>query len=177
MGTEVAIRAARPEDLPRLTEIYNYYVVHSPATFDLEAKTVEERREWFAQFGPVGRYRLVVAEQAGVVVGHAGTTRWRVKPAYNGTVETTIYCAPEAVGRGTGVRLYAALFAALAGEDVHRIVAGYTLPNAASARLHERCGFRMAGVFSEVGYKFGRHWDVCWMERAGPDVSESSIRG
>lgn len=163
----IAIRAAREDDVPRLTEIYNYYVVHSPATFDLEPKSVAERREWFAQFGATGRYRLLVAEEDGVVAGYAGTMRWRAKPAYSGTVETTIYCAPEAVGRGVGVRLYEALFAALENEDVHRMVAGYVPPNPASARLHERCGFRAVGVFSEVGFKFGKYWDVCWLERAG----------
>ena len=162
----VSIRTARMDDLPRLTEIYNHYVLHSPATFDLEPKSLDERRQWFAQFAAAGRYRLLVAEDAGVLLGYAGTTRWRAKPAYSSTVETTSYCAPEAVGRGIGARLYTALFEALQGEDVHRIVAGYVPPNAASARLHERCGFRGVGVFSEVGFKFGKYWDVCWLERA-----------
>jgi phosphinothricin acetyltransferase len=164
----VMVRAARVEDLPRLTEIYNHYVLHSPATFDLEPKSVDERREWFAPFADTGRYRLIVAEDAGSVVGYAGTMRWRAKPAYSGTVETTIYCAPGAVGRGIGIRLYETLFEALKGEDVHRMVAGYVPPNEASARLHDRCGFRVVGTFSEVGFKFGRYWDVCWLERPGP---------
>lgn len=166
--SQLTFRPARPDDLPRLTEIYNHYVVHSPATFDLEPKSVDERRDWFAQFADTGRYRLIVAEEAGQVLGYAGATRWRAKPAYSETVETTIYCAPEAIGRGIGARLYAALFAALKDEDVHRIVAGYVPPNEASARLHQRCGFRPVGVFTEVGYKFGKYWDVCWLERPGP---------
>lgn len=159
------VRAARREDLPRLTEIYNHYVVHSPATFDLEPKTVAERGEWFAQFAETGRHRLMVAEENGVVLGYAGTMRFRAKPAYSATVETTIYCAPEAVGRGVGAQLYAGLFAALAGEEVHRVVAGYVPPNPRSAELHEQFGFRPVGVFTEQGYKFGRYWDVCWLER------------
>jgi phosphinothricin acetyltransferase len=163
----LTLRAARGEDVPRLMEIYNYAVVHLPATFDLEAKTLEERQAWFAQFAETGRYRLLVAEAEGTVLGYAGTTRWRPKPAYETTVETTIYCAPEAAGRGAGTRLYAALFETLAGEDVHRYVAGYVPPNTASARLHARFGFREVGTFHEVGYKFGRYWDVCWLERAG----------
>ena len=159
------IRPASASDLPRLTEIYNHYVVHSPATFDLQPKTVGERAEWFAQFAETGRHRLMVAEGDGGLLGYAGTTRFRAKPGYQRTVETTIYCAPEAVGRGVGVQLYTALFAAIAGEDVHRIVAGYVPPNRASERLHARMGFRVVGVFTEQGYKLGRYWDVCWMER------------
>lgn len=91
----LALRAARSEDLPRLTEIYNHYVIHSPATFDLEPKTLEQRADWVAQFAATGRHRLIVAEEAGTVLSYAGTTRFRLKPAYDRTVETTIYCAPE----------------------------------------------------------------------------------
>lgn len=159
------LRAARSEDLPRLTQIYNHYVLQSPATFDLEPKTLQQRAEWFAQFATTGRYRLIIAEEAGTVVGYAGTTRFRVKPAYDRTVETTVYCAPEAIGRGIRARLYTALFETLANEDVHRIVAGFVPPNPASEKLHQRFGFKVVGIFTEQGYKFGRYWDVCWMER------------
>jgi phosphinothricin acetyltransferase len=163
---EVRIRPAVCADLARLTEIYNYYVVNTPVTFDIEPYTVERRADWFGQFAPAGRYRLLVAESEAGVAGYAGTMRWRPKAAYDTTVETTIYCAHDAVGKGIGSRLYAALFEELRGEDVHRYVAGYTMPNAATAALHERLGFKMVGVFSEVGRKFGKYWDVCWMERA-----------
>jgi phosphinothricin acetyltransferase len=162
---EIHVRPADRSDLPRLTEIYNYFVVNTPVTFDVEPTTVERRGAWFEQFALTGCYRLVVAEENGLVVGYAGTTRFRVKPAYETTVETTIYCSPETVGKGIGSRLYAALFEAIADEDIHRIVAGYTLPNPASAALHARFGFKPIGVFSEVGRKFGRYWDVAWTER------------
>jgi phosphinothricin acetyltransferase len=161
----VHIRPAIRDDLPRLTEIYNHYVVHSPVTFDLEPYTVERRLPWFAQFGSTGRYRLLVAEESGVVLGYAGTTRFRMKPAYDPTVETTIYCASDNTRRGLGSSLYSALFEAIANEDIHRIVAGFALPNPASQALHERFGFKLVGIFHENGRKFGRYWDVAWTER------------
>ncbi len=154
------------DDLPRLTEIYNYYILHTPVTFDIEPYTVERREPWFAQFGDSGRHRLLVAEFDGTVLGYAGTTRFRPKAAYDTTVETTVYCAPEAIGKGIGSKLYTKLFELLKGEDVHRFVAGYALPNAATEALHRRFGFKVVGVFSEVGRKFGKYWDVCWVERA-----------
>jgi phosphinothricin acetyltransferase len=165
--SKMLIRSAERADLARITEIYNYYVLNTPVTFDVEAYTVERREAWFAQFGVSGRYRLIVAEENGVVKGYAGTTRFRPKAAYETTVETTIYCAPEAVGKGMGVRLYSELFARLKSEDIHRFVAGYALPNAASEALHRRFGFKVVGVFSENGRKFGKYWDVCWTERMG----------
>lgn len=161
----VSIRVATLADLPRLTEIYNHYVVNTPVTFDVEPYTVERRRMWFDQFAPTGRYRLLVAEEQGIVLGYAGTTRFRPKSAYDTSVETTVYCAPEATGRGIGARLYSALFSSIAGEDIHRILAGYALPNPASAALHERFGFTLVGVFTENGRKLGRYWDVAWSQR------------
>ena len=160
------IRTVERADLARLTEIYNYYVLNTPVTFDVEPYTVERREVWLAQFSATGRHRLIVAEKDGVVLGYAGTTRFRPKAAYETTVETSVYCAPEAVGKGIGRRLYAELFEMVTGEDIHRFVAGYVLPNAASEALHRRFGFKAVGVFGENGRKFGKYWDVCWAERA-----------
>ncbi len=165
--SETRIRTAERRDLARITEIYNYYVLNTPVTFDVEAYTVERRETWFGQFGSTGRHRLLVAEEDGAVMGYAGTTRFRPKAAYETTVETAIYCAPEAVGKGMGRRLYTELFELLRGEDIHRFVAGYALPNAATEALHRRFGFKVVGVFSENGRKFGKYWDVRWVERWG----------
>jgi phosphinothricin acetyltransferase len=159
------IRAATLSDLPRLTEIYNHYVVNTAVTFDIEPYTLERRAKWFEQFGLSGRYRLLVAEDGSGILGYAGSTRFRPKAAYDTTVETTIYCAADAVHKGAGSKLYSALFGALAREDIHKVVAGYTLPNPASEALHARFGFKPVGVFHENGRKFGRYWDVAWLER------------
>ena len=162
----VTIRAGREDDLPALTQIYNHFVEHTHITFDLEPFTVESRREWFGHYAATGRHRLQVAETAdGDVVGYATSGRFRDKPAYAPSVETTVYCAPDAAGHGIGSALYASLFAALEGEDVHRAYAGVALPNDASLALHRRFGFVEIGTFHEVGRKFGKWWDVTWLER------------
>jgi phosphinothricin acetyltransferase len=159
-------RPAILADLPALTDIYNHYVVNTTVTFDLRPFTPEERRRWFDDHHVAGRHRLVVAvDGAGGVVGYASTSRWRPKAAYDTTVESSVYCRPDAVGRGYGRRLYEALFESIAHEDVHRIVAGVSMPNPASVALHERLGFRPVGVFPGVGRKFDRYWDVAWFER------------
>ncbi len=159
------VRPARRSDLERLTEIYNHYVTETAVTFDTAPFRARDRIAWWRQFGTSGRHRLFVAETSDGVVGYAGSTRFRPKPAYDPTVETTIYCAPGAVGRGVGTSLYERLFRSLAAEDVTTLVAGYTLPNPASAALHARFGFRPVGVFPRVGRKFGRYWDVQWLSR------------
>ena len=160
------IRAAVDADLTALTEIYNHYIVHTPITFDLNPVTPDERRPWFSEHAAEGRHRLLVAEEDGRVMGYASTSRFRPKAAYDTTVESSVYCRAGAVGRGIGTMLYRELFQSIAGEDVHQIVAGVTQPNAASVALHTRAGFQPVGVFSSVGRKFDRYWDVAWFQRA-----------
>ena len=163
------IRDATLADLPALTDILNHYIVHTPITFDVEPYAVDARREWFDEHAASGKHRLVVAEDAGQVVGYATTSRWRPKAAYGTTVESSVYCRHDACGRGIGSLLYRSLFDAIRSEDIHMIVAGATLPNAASVALHERLGFRQVGVFSAVGRKFDQYWDVAWFQRPMKD--------
>jgi phosphinothricin acetyltransferase len=162
----ITVRPAVLDDLPALTAIYNHYIVHTTITFDLQPFEPAGRRAWFDEHAPAGRHRLLVAAEAdGSAAGYATTSRWRPKAAYETTVESSVYCRADAVGRGIGTQLYTALFAALADQDIHRVVAGIGQPNPASVALHERFGFRRVGVFSSVGRKFGQYWDVAWFER------------
>jgi phosphinothricin acetyltransferase len=168
----VVVRPARAEDVPRLTEIYNHYIVNTPVTFDLEPFTVEQRMEWFSHYSTAGRHRLLVAERDGVVMGYTSTSRFRPKQAYETTVEMTIICAPESTGCGIGSRLYSEILPLMRLEDVHMAIAGITMPNDASCALHEKFGFRRVALEPEVGRKFERYWDVAWYMRqvhANPD--------
>jgi phosphinothricin acetyltransferase len=161
----LSIRRAEHADLPALRDIYNHYAVHTPVNFDIEARTMAEREEWFAQFAPSGRYQCFVAEEGSRVIAYAGSTRFKEKAAYQTTIEMTIYCAPDRGRQGLGRRLYTRLFEALKGEDIHRAYAGVTLPNPGSVAIHEAFGFRHVGTYSEVGRKFGKYWDVgLWLK-------------
>ena len=165
----VTIRRGTEADIGAINDIYNHYIRETPITFDVEEWTLEQRREWFKKFAETGRHQLFVAEDGGRIVGFAGTGMFRPKQAYETSPEVTIYCAHDATARGIGTALYTRLFDALRGEDIHSIVAGITLPNDASCRLHESFGFRRAGVFHGVGRKFDRYWDVAWYERIADD--------
>ena len=160
------LRTGTRADLPRIVEIYNHYVANSVATFDTTPIRVEDRHEWIEQFGD-DRHRLLVLEQDGIVQGYAYSGRVRPRAAYDRSVETSIYLAPDTIGQGLGEQLYGALLGHLDGTDVHRIYGVITLPNPGSVRLHERLGFREVGRLTECGLKFGKWWDVAWLERPG----------
>ncbi|WP_333740023.1 GNAT family N-acetyltransferase [Streptomyces sp. IBSBF 2806] len=172
--TEVQVRPGVEADLDALTSLYNHYVRETAVTFDTVAFTAEERRPWLLSHPEDGPYRLMVATEpdsqdipgtSQEILGYATSSPYRPKAAYSTSVEVTVYVAPHAGRRGIGTLLYKALFEALADEDLHRAYAGIAQPNEASARLHERFGFRPVGTYREVGRKFGRYWDVAWYEK------------
>jgi phosphinothricin acetyltransferase len=162
---KVTVRAATEQDLAQLNDIYNRYVIETHFTFDVEPMTLEARLEWFGHYDSTGRYRVLAGVSDATVIGYASSSRWRPKPAYDTSVETSIYLAPDAVGRGIGTKLYEELFKQLQREVVHRAYAGIALPNQASIALHERIGFKRVAHFTEQGRKFDRYWDVSWYEK------------
>lgn len=165
MASETILRPATIDDLPRLTDIYNHYVVETPTTFDTVPFSVDERREWFGHYSDSGRHRLIVAERGGIVLGYTTSSRFSDRAAYDTTVETTILCAPEFVGQGIGRLMYAALFDALASEDVHTAVARVTMPNRGSHDIHLHFGFTEMGNMRDAGRKFDRYWDVAFYQK------------
>lgn len=165
----VIVRDYRAMDIEALTALYNYYILETTITFDLQPYTAQQRQEmWMSHYASSGRYRLLVAEREGQLVGYATSSKLRVKAAYDTSVETSVYLSSAAQGYGIGTQLYSALFEALAAEDVHRAYACITLPNEASMAIHQKFGFEQVGLFREVGRKFDRYWDVAWLERAMP---------
>ncbi|MFD0022186.1 GNAT family N-acetyltransferase [Streptomyces sp. NPDC058382] len=175
-GTDTQVRPGMESDLEALTDIYNHYVRETALTFDTVPFTADQRLPWLRSHPVDGPHRLLVAQDVRNVngpgngrvpriLGYATSSAFRPKPAYSTSVEVSVYCAPSAAGRGIGTLLYAALFEALAEEDLHRAYAGITQPNEASVRLHDHFGFRHLGTYEEVGRKFDRYWDVAWYEK------------
>ena len=163
--SRVRVRYGDPGDAAALNDLYNHYILNTPITFEIEAWSLEQRLSWLAGFQQTGPYRLLVAEQESVVLGFACSHRYHERAAYSTTIETSIYCRPEASGKGIGTLLYGALFEALKGEPVHMAIAGVTLPNDASVAVHRKFGFQPVGVTHAVGRKLGQYWDVAWFEK------------
>lgn len=154
------IRKATIEDLPALTDIYNYEVEYGTSTMDLTPKTLEERREWFYQHG-TSRHPLFVAEIDGTVVGYVTLSPYREKEAYRSTAELSIYVALEARGQGVASALMEYVLEQVRqNKEIHTVVSVITGGNKASRKLHEKFGFTFCGTIREVGMKFGHYLDI-----------------
>ena len=160
------IETVRCSDAPALLALRNHYIAHSFATFDEAPLRLATVQDWIAGFAATGPHRLLVARDGERLLGFCSSQPYRAHPAFARTIETSIYVAPDATGTGVGSALYERLFAALAGEGLHRAVVGIALPNQASIRLHARFGFRPVGVFDEYAHKNGRAISSQWMQRA-----------
>lgn len=161
------VRDAHVGDLPAIAAIYTHYVLRTAITFNTEVRTPREWNERFEREIASGPYDLLVAELDGTVAGYVETQRFRPKPAYDRSVELSIYVAPDAQRHGLGSALYGELLGRLEASEVfHRAYSVIALPNEGSVAFHERWGFVHRGTLTEVGFKFGRYLDVAYHERA-----------
>jgi phosphinothricin acetyltransferase len=158
----LSIRLATVEDVDAINDIYNHYVQSSVCTFHLEPVTRKKRSEWFEAHK--GRYGVTVAEMDGAVVGWASLSNHRPRPAYDGTVESSVYIHKDFHRQGLGRVLMVDLIERARHVGFHTIVAGAEASQVASIGLHEQLGFVQVARFKEVGYKFGAWCDTVFMQ-------------
>jgi L-amino acid N-acyltransferase YncA len=156
------IREAQYSDAESIAEIYNYYIHNTIITFEMEPVSTEEIASRMEKYKQVGDY--LVYEEDRVVIGYCYVSRFRERKAYENTVESTIYLKHGLGGKGVGFQLYSELLSRISAK-YHVIIAGIALPNDASVRLHEKCGFKKIGHFSEVGRKFEKWIDVGFWQK------------
>jgi L-amino acid N-acyltransferase YncA len=164
-GLAPLVRDSTSADIPAIQTIYGHHVIHGVASFEDAAPDVEEmtrRRDEVLAAG----LPYLVAELDGAVAGFACATRYRSRPAYRNSLETTVYIAPEALGQGAGRALLGVLVERCAGLGYRQIIGVIgDSDNTASIKLHEAVGFRQAGLLRSVGFKHGRWLDSVFMQR------------
>ena len=160
---EYVVREGMTADLRAILEIYNDAVLHSTATFDLEPRTWEEHRRWFAEHRPP--YQVLVAAVGDIVAGWGGLSPFRTRPGYRFTAQDSIYVHKDFHRQGVGAALLDRLIEAAQHGGFHSIMALIDGDNTVSIHLHERFGFREVGTFREVGFKFDRWLDVVHMQK------------
>ena len=160
-----ATRQAVDSDLPAITALYGAEVVGGTATFETTPPGLEEMTRRFAA---VQQHALpwLVAETDGRFAGYAYASPFRPRPAYRYGVEVSIYVEAHARRRGVGRALLEGLIAQTRDRGLRHLIGAISdsATSEASIALHRARGFRDAGVYRQVGWKFERWLDVTLMQ-------------
>ena len=167
---EIRIRAVTLEDAKELLGIYRPYVEHTAITFEYETPSAEEFRERIQKV--LGKFPYLAAEGDGKILGYAYVSSFKERAAYDWAVETSIYVDENRKRSGIGRKLHTALEQALREQGILNMEACIAYPRGEdkyltgdSAQFHARLGYRLVGQFYKCGYKFGRWYDMIWMEK------------
>jgi phosphinothricin acetyltransferase len=163
------IRLATESDLPAINDIYNYYVLRSTCTYQLEPETLDARRAWFGAHSPE-KYPVTVMEERGQVLGWGSLSKFRDRAAYDPTVEASVYIHHEHHRRGFGKVILVDLIDRARAAGFHSLIGGASAEQTASIRLQESLGFETIAHFKQVGYKFGQWLDVVFLQLMLSDV-------
>lgn len=168
--SEVEIRIASLRDAKALLHIYEYYVKNTAISFEYEVPTIEEFKRRMTN--TLKKYPYLTAVKDNEILGYAYAGPFVGRAAYDWSAELTIYLAPKKRKQGIGKKLYKALEEALAESGIQNLYACIGYPEVPdeyltknSAEFHEHLGYTKAGQFHKCGYKFGRWYDMIWMEK------------
>lgn len=164
------IRDAKIADARHLLEIYDYYVKNTAITFEYETPSLDEFTARMQN--TMKRYPYLVIEKDGRIVGYAYAGVFKDRAAYDRSCETTIYIDRNERKNGLGRMLYEALAEKLKEMGILNLYACIGYPDDEdeyltrnSAEFHEHLGYSKVGEFHRCGYKFGRWYNMIWMEK------------
>jgi L-amino acid N-acyltransferase YncA len=161
-----AIVDAEESDLPDILAIYNQVIATTTAVYSSIPSTLDDRLAWMRARREKG-FPVLVVRDAGSsrVAGFASFGEFRSWPGYRHTVEHSVHIREDARGRGLGGALVAELVERARALDMHVMIGGVDAANEASIRMHEKLGFERAAVLRQVGRKFERWLDLCFVQK------------
>ena len=155
-----ALTIATPGHAAAIRAIYAPYIEHTAFTFETEVPSTDAIARRIGK-GLV-KFPWLVCTVNEAVAGYVYASPHRDRDAYQWTCECSVYLAPSFHGRGLAIQLYSILFQLLKMQGLNTVYAGITLPNEASVRLHEKCGFEHFATYDNVGFKLGSWQKVGW---------------
>ncbi|MCK2002686.1 arsinothricin resistance N-acetyltransferase ArsN1 [[Brevibacterium] frigoritolerans] len=159
----MVIRVAMETDIDSIKEIYNQGIEDRVATLETELKDQAFMEEWFAKH--IGRFKVIVAEQEGEIVGWASLNQYNNRSAYNGVADLSVYISRDNRGKGIGGLLLQSIEKLAKENDFNKIVL-FTFPfNQIGQGLYKKRGYREVGVFKNQGILDGEFVDVMAMEK------------
>ena len=143
-------RDATLQDLPRIIEIYNSTVASRMVTADTEPVSVESKLKWFDEHSPDNRPLQVIEGESNNVVGWASFQSFYERPAYNATVEISIYLDPLCRGKGIGRQVLQHCIAVSPNLGIKTLLGFIFAHNEPSLKLFRHFGFEEWATFPNV---------------------------
>ncbi len=156
--SNVTIEEFKEEYLDELTDIYNYYVINTTATWHAQPMTPGEMRKLMVSDNE--KYKTFVLKDNSVVCGYVSVREFKPRDAYSGTAEIGIYFRQGCCGKGLGNRALQHLETYAKNAGIHVLIAVISAENEGSIRLFEKNGYFKCAHFKEVGFKFDRRLDA-----------------
>lgn len=175
------IRLATADDAEALLNIYRYYVEKTAITYEYEVPTVSEFKSRIEKVLEDFPYLVVEEVSSGNdtentgntrIVGYAYASKFHERAAYQWCVEMSIYLDKDCKRNGLGRALYEELEKRLKDMGILNLYSCIGYPekedeylNYDSVRFHEKMGYKLIGHFHKCGFKFGKWYDMVWMEK------------
>jgi phosphinothricin acetyltransferase len=159
-GRSHAVIRCGPEHVEAIRGIYNHEILHTTALYEYEPRSAETMADWWSAKQASGLPVLGIETGPGALAAFATWGPFRALPAYQHSVEHSVYVDARFRRHGMGRSLLTALVEEAMARDLHMMVGVIDATNMASISLHRQCGFTYSGTLREAGYKFGRWLDV-----------------
>ena len=166
------IRCEQSRHADAILEILNEAIVNSTALFDYQPRTAAMMTDWFDAKDRGGYPVIGIESDEGELIGFGSYGTFRAWPAYQYSVEHSLYVKDGFRGRRLGKILLREIIAAVAGQNYHVLIGGIEATNAISIALHERMGFSHCGTIAHAGYKFGRWLDLAFYQLILPTPTD-----
>ncbi|AZA50425.1 N-acetyltransferase [Chryseobacterium carnipullorum] len=147
---ELQFRNADLEDLEKIVEIYNSTIPSRMVTADTENVSVESRKEWFEDHHPETRPLWIIENNDHETLGWVSFSSFYGRPAYNGTVEMSIYMDESCRGKGYGKKVMEYCIDRASGLGIKTLLGFIFSHNEASLKLFRNFGFEEWGMFPNV---------------------------
>ena len=170
MDQTIHIRTASADDAEAVLAVYAPYILKTAITFEYDVPSTEEFRQRIT--GTLKRHPYLVAERDGDILGYAYTHPFIGRAASDWSAEASIYLREDACRHGLGRALYQTLEDVSRAQNILNLNASIAVSEPGdpyvtrnSAAFHAHMGYRQAAEFHRCGYKFGRWYNLIWMEK------------
>ena len=159
----INIRPYKTDDTQAILDIVNHNILHSTSLYDYNIRSYEQQKTILEE--KINKnFPVIVAELDGIVVGFGMYSEFRLREAYQFTVEHSVYVSEDFHGNGVGKQLLQELINLARKQKIHTMIGVIDSENQGSVVFHEKFGFKTVGIIKESGYKFDRWLDSVLMQ-------------